>query len=189
MSNLESLERRIQILEDIEAIRKLRFNYWWHLDHKEWDKFSDLFTEDHIYINLATGKQQSKEDWLAVLPKFLGEHTRSSHHGHQCSIDIVDETHATGIWVLRDELYNLRSNTHFKGRGWYFDQYRKENGVWKICRLGLIYNMGNGGGVNTFGADIAPELSSIGWDLGRMEWAEANQTAMDAIKTAGFEIK
>lgn len=189
MNNLESLEKRIQTLEDIEAIRTLRFNYWWYLDHKQWDKFKELFTEDLVYTNLSTGKQQTKEPWLNGLYGFLHEGTRSSHHGHQNKIEIIDETHATGIWVLRDELNNIRSNTVFLGRGWYFDKYRKENGVWKICELALIYNMAKGGGNNAYGADIGPALGSIGWDLGKRSWEEANQAALDSIKAAGWEIK
>lgn len=189
MSNLESLEKRIQALEDIEAIRQLRFYYWWYLDHKEWDKFADLFTDDLVYTNLATGQQKSKADWLPGLDKFLGEHVRSCHHGHQHVIDIVDETHATGIWVLRDDLYNIRANTEFLGRAWYFDKYRKENGVWKISAFALIYNMAKGGGVNAYAADTAPELMSIGWDIGQLSWKESNSAALDAIKAAGWEVK
>jgi len=188
MATLESLEKRVQALEDIEEIRKLRFKYWWYLDHKQYDKFAELFTEDLIYTNLATGKCQEKGPWLAGLGGFLDDNTRSSHHGHQMLINIEDETHATGIWVLRDELNNLTANTNFKGRGWYFDHYRKVDGVWKICKLSLIYNMANGGCVNSYGADIGQSLGSIGWKIGQASWQESADFATEALAKEGFTL-
>jgi len=186
MMTMEELSKKVQELADLEEIRTLRFNYWWYLDHKQWDKFQELFTEDLLYTNLATGKQQTKGPWLDGLYGFLHEGTRSSHHGHQQKIEIIDETHATGVWVLRDELYNIRANTIFLGRGWYFDKYRKVDGVWKICELSLAYNMAKGGGNNGYGGDIGPMLSSIGWDIGKQTWDESNQGVLSALEEKGF---
>ena len=42
------LETRIRVLEDIEAIRKLKFNYWWCIDNKRWNDLSVCLTEDLI---------------------------------------------------------------------------------------------------------------------------------------------
>jgi len=180
---MEDLMKKVQRLEDIEAIRDLRFNYWWYLDHKQWDKFSELFTEDLVYTNLSNGNRQTdKSVWVAGLDKFLTKDVRSCHHGHQHKIQIIDETHATGIWVLRDDLYNVRANTEFLGRGWYFDKYRKEDGVWKICEFALIYNMAKGGIMNAYGPDTAPALSSMTWDIGNYSWDELNQMALSSIE-------
>jgi len=42
------LEKRIRILEDVEAIKKLKARYWYCLEHKLWDELRDVFTEDAI---------------------------------------------------------------------------------------------------------------------------------------------
>lgn len=186
---IEEMSKNVQKLLDMEEIRNVRFNYWWYLDHKQWDKFSELFTEDLVYTNLSNGnKQTDKAAWVASLDKFLNKDVRSSHHGHQHKIEIIDETHASGVWVLRDDLYNVRANTEFLGRGWYFDKYRKENGVWKICEFALIYNMAKGGGMNAYGPDTAPELMSVTWDIGKYSCDELNEMALSAIEKAGWKI-
>ena len=182
----EELNKKVQMLCDIEEIRKLKFDYWWYLDHKQWDKFADLFTEDMTYTNIASGEKKTKGPWLQGLYGFLDDNTRSSHHGHQAKIEIIDECNAKGIWVLRDELNNLRSNTVFLGRGWYFETYRKVDGVWKFSSFALDYNMARGGAVNIYGADVRSALGSIGWDLGKQSWDEALKTHMDALAELGF---
>ena len=46
MATLEELERRLQVLEDIEAVRQTKYDYWHGLDLKDWDRVNDAFTED-----------------------------------------------------------------------------------------------------------------------------------------------
>ena len=41
----EELERRIQILEDIESIKKLKANYFYYADTGQLDEFIALFAE------------------------------------------------------------------------------------------------------------------------------------------------
>jgi len=43
MPDLDDLTRRIQHLEDIEAIKQLKYRYWRHLDLKQWDELAELF--------------------------------------------------------------------------------------------------------------------------------------------------
>ncbi len=49
--NLESLDRRLRLLEDIEAIRDLRMRYHYCINEGEWGGVVDLYTEDaHVAI-------------------------------------------------------------------------------------------------------------------------------------------
>src|SRR5690606_7714837 len=41
-----SLESRLQVLEDKEAIRNLLLDYGRHLDNRNWEAFAELFAED-----------------------------------------------------------------------------------------------------------------------------------------------
>ena len=46
MSDVRDLERRIHALEEIEAIKRLKYRYWRHLDLKEWDELAACFAPD-----------------------------------------------------------------------------------------------------------------------------------------------
>ena len=46
LMSLEDLERRVQALEDLEAIRKLHQNYINLMDNLQYEQVLDLFTED-----------------------------------------------------------------------------------------------------------------------------------------------
>ena len=48
MTDLEALEARVRVLEDIEAIKNAMARYWRCLDDKLWDELPDCFTEDVI---------------------------------------------------------------------------------------------------------------------------------------------
>ncbi|MBW1687665.1 MAG: nuclear transport factor 2 family protein, partial [Deltaproteobacteria bacterium] len=48
VGELSDLERRIQRLEDIEAIRKLKINYWNSVDNKLWDELASCFAEESV---------------------------------------------------------------------------------------------------------------------------------------------
>jgi len=41
-----SIEERLRILEDKEAIQEVFHRYVWLLDNRKWDEFTTLFCED-----------------------------------------------------------------------------------------------------------------------------------------------
>ena len=43
---MSDLERRIRALEDVEAIKRLKYRYWRHLDLKQWDELAACFAAD-----------------------------------------------------------------------------------------------------------------------------------------------
>ena len=44
MATLEELEARVRALEDVEAIRQLKYRYFRCLDLKRWDELGACFT-------------------------------------------------------------------------------------------------------------------------------------------------
>ena len=46
MERTSELERRIQALEDVEAIKRLKHRYWRCLDLKLWDELAGCFAPD-----------------------------------------------------------------------------------------------------------------------------------------------
>ena len=60
--NLEELERRIQVLEDSEAIKKLKARYCAYCDNNyDADGIASLFTEDAVWDGGDFGKYEGRE--------------------------------------------------------------------------------------------------------------------------------
>ena len=48
MTELTDLEARIKVLEDREAIKELKYSYWYCIDRGLWDKIGDVFADTII---------------------------------------------------------------------------------------------------------------------------------------------
>ena len=66
MTDLEALEARVRVLEDIEAIKNAMARYWRCLDDKLWDELPDCFTEDVIADYGQPGWRQEGRGALVV---------------------------------------------------------------------------------------------------------------------------
>ncbi|WXG42198.1 MAG: nuclear transport factor 2 family protein [Candidatus Freyarchaeum deiterrae] len=133
-SKLEELEARIKVLEDIEAIKRLRAKYWRCCDRKLWNELEECFTENVVadyFPNLHFDGRKALMDFLkgSLSPDIM----ITSHGGHSPEIEIISDTEARGIWVLND-LVILQPGMRMRGYGHYEDEYVKENGQWKINR-------------------------------------------------------
>lgn len=141
-----TLEERVQRLEDINAIRNLKFAYWDCLDSRDLDRMMTLFTEDaRLDIPSMGVEKQGREDVVnsaAGLPDCV----MSCHQGHQHFIEITGDGTAHGTADLRDDLFNAYTGAEFRGRGYYDEEYVKIDGCWYIDHMTLRYNMSSGQG-------------------------------------------
>jgi len=135
VDELKELRVRIRILEDIEAIKKLKARYWICIDKKLWNQFGDCFTEDAILdvppVTHWEGRNEIVQSNSKILASFI-----TVHQGHHVDIEITSETTAKATWAMYDNLQDMRSMT-MEGYGFYEDEYVKQNGQWKIKRLKL----------------------------------------------------
>jgi hypothetical protein len=141
MTELENLQRRITILEDVEGIKKLKSRYWRCIDRKLWDELADCFVEDVVFeIVQPPIKLQGRKE----IPEFLAKRLGSAitvHQGHNAEIEVTSDRTAKGMWTLYDDIRDVQRNTTLRGYGFYEDEYAKENGGWggwKIKRLKFI---------------------------------------------------
>ena len=135
--NLNDIERRIRVLEDIEAIRKLKSKYWRCVDRKLWDEIVECFTEDmvlSVFSKLIEGRNECVQFLKDGMTQII-----SAHQGHQAEIEITSESTAKATWVLNDLLLDMQPGVNFTGFGYYEDEYVKEDGNWKIKRSKLAY--------------------------------------------------
>ena len=60
--SLESLEKRLQVLEDIEEIKKLKHRYCALCDaNYDADALAELFTEDAVWDGQERGRNEGRE--------------------------------------------------------------------------------------------------------------------------------
>ncbi len=124
----------VEKLVAIEEIKKVRYWYCFHLDDRDWESMSNLFTEDAVadygYLGTAHGPEGVRklfEESVANLVLF------SAHYMHNPIIEVDGDT-ATGQWYIsapgtvagEKAVYALVRAK---------DTYRKVEGVWKIQSL------------------------------------------------------
>ncbi len=133
MADLAELEARIRVLEDIEAIKRLRHKYFRCLDGKLWDEMADCFAHDvkTSYFN-DEFKTNGVDETLQFFRMGLTEGLLALHHGHHPEIDITSETTAQGRWGLYNYLIDQDGHRGQRVGGIYHDEYVKVNGQWKI---------------------------------------------------------
>jgi hypothetical protein len=125
-------------LEDIEAIRRLKYAYFRLLDTKGFDELGELLTED------ATSSYQSGElsqKGRAQIVAFLKQSLESPqmitmHTGHHPEISFESETEATGTWYLEDLVIMPAADFELHGTAVYSDRYLKMDGRWRIHHTG-----------------------------------------------------
>jgi len=125
-------------LQELEAIKRLKYKYMRCLDQKRWSELAECFTEDAI--SAYSGGKFSFEGRDAIM-EFLesamgADSFLSSHTVHQPEIEFITETAATGIWALQDTVIETNANIIIRGAAFYEDEYVKVDGAWKIKSTG-----------------------------------------------------
>jgi hypothetical protein len=135
-------------LDDLEQIRLLKARYFRFADTKQWDEFRALFTNDcQVDTGVVPGdddpnavgfRATNADQFVATVRERLSGGI-SVHHGHTPEIELTGPSTAKGIWALFD-LVRRGPGSPFpswRGYGHYHEEYRKEEGVWRISSLRL----------------------------------------------------
>ena len=132
MTDLSELEKRIRVMEDIEAIKNLKAKYFRCVDKKLWEEMETVLTEDAVAdYGMGIELLQGRKAIIEFLKKNLGRDSMISvHQGHNPEIEITSDTTARGVWVLNDRLI-IQTIATLNGWRYYEDEYVKVNGEWK----------------------------------------------------------
>ena len=132
MADLSDLEKRIRVMEDIEAIKKLKAKYFRCVDKKLWEEMEVVLTEDAVAdYGMGIELLQGRKAIIEFLKKNLDRDSMISvHQGHNPEIEITSDTRARGVWVLNDRLI-IQTIATLNGWRYYADEYVKVNGEWK----------------------------------------------------------
>ena len=139
MSDTGTLAARIQALEDLEAIKRLKHRYWRCLDQKRWDELATCFAADAT-VDYGSGRYrfQGVDAIMQFLRTSLGEEsgTFGIHHGGHPEIELLSPTAARGSWVLWNFLFNAGQKRNIRIGAYYADEYVKVGAEWKIRHTG-----------------------------------------------------
>jgi hypothetical protein len=125
-------------LQEIEAIKRLKYKYMRCLDNKLWEEMAECFAENAT-CSYSGGKYEfsGRETILNFFRESMDPaHILSSHTVHHPEIDVTSETTATGIWRLEDVYIDDKQGFAIQGAAWYRDEYVKLDGGWKLQHTG-----------------------------------------------------
>ncbi len=133
--NLEDITRRVQTLEDIEAIKKLKARYCAGADERDEDKFVGCFTEDAVWDGGNFGHYEGRaaiRDFFGTIPQVL---SFAIHYVMNPRIEVNGDT-ATGAWYLLEPCTMVEGGAQAVwGVAKYEEEYVREDGEWKIRKL------------------------------------------------------
>lgn len=131
---LEAVERRLQALEDREAIRALKAAYLNACDLKQPDAVRECFAEGEVLIDYGhIGVFHDRDAFVKVFDEMgCHDHVLDMHHGANPQIELTGEDMATGNWALHYQ--NIDANTHVLTQlvAFYDDAYRRTPQGWQI---------------------------------------------------------
>ena len=136
----KDLEQRLQRLEDIEAIRRLKARYLFCCDRKDPKGMRACFADGKIHIDYGVVGTFDNADALVKIYTEIAchDHMVEMHHGSNPQIEVQSATQARGTWSLHYFLINTQTKGLTQLAGYYEDEYRKEGGAWKISRTRFV---------------------------------------------------
>jgi len=124
-------------VEDVEAIKQLKAQYFRLMDTKDWAGMRQVFADD-VYIDTTdSGGRvvEGADDFMAGLQQILADAV-TVHHGHMPEIELTSATTATGIWAMEDRV-QWPDGPELHGAGHYHEEYEKVDGRWYIKKMTL----------------------------------------------------
>ncbi|MBU3685429.1 MAG: nuclear transport factor 2 family protein [Mycobacteriaceae bacterium] len=126
-------------LEQIEAIKRVKYRYLRALDTKHWEDFADTLTEDIVgQYGSSMGKQYhftNRADLVEFMRTSMPAGVITEHRVTHPEIT-VDGHEAEGTWYLQDRVIVAEHNFMLFGAAFYRDRYRNTPDGWRICATG-----------------------------------------------------
>jgi 3-phenylpropionate/cinnamic acid dioxygenase small subunit len=133
-----ALEARIQTLEDIEAIKRLKFRYADLVDSQQWLEVMNCFADDASGDYGPIGNYPTRKDlerfFFDIVPNVL---PFTLHYVTNPSIELVDSERARGSWYFNVAATYAPTNKAIYLAGRYNDEYVKRDGDWLYQRIVL----------------------------------------------------
>jgi hypothetical protein len=140
MDNAE-LQRRLTIIEDVEAIKRLKAEYCDICDDKhDQDRIVTIFAADGIWEGKGVGRAEGHAELRKLFKSFEERISFSQHNVFNPRIT-VNGNQAHGIWYFLGPFTFRKENKALWLAARYEDDYVKIDGVWKFQHLRAIGRM------------------------------------------------
>ena len=135
--DLEQMTVRLQRLEDVEEIKRLRARYTRCIDTHDWDTLRAALTDD-FHAETEGGVLDGSDAFVQSISQSLAE-ASTSHHCHTPEISFTGPDSATGIWAMQDHVKMTRNGApfSFRGAGHYHDTYVRTGTGWRMRSTAL----------------------------------------------------
>lgn len=140
---LEALEKEVQRMKDVQAIKELKSKYFTTLDTKDWDALETTLHPD-IVTSYSNGKLvfHGPKEVTNYFKESMPTSEITLHMGHNPVIWFESDTVAYGKWYLQDNLIFASGNPYeglqIQGSAIYTDKYVKVDGEWLIADTGYL---------------------------------------------------
>ena len=135
------LQRRIAVLEDIEAIKRLKAEYCDICDSKhDQDRIVGIFTADGIWESKGVGRAGGYAELRKLFKSFAERISFSQHNVFNPRIE-VNGNQAHGTWYFLGPFTFRKDNRALWLAARYEEDYVKIDGVWKFQHLRAIGRM------------------------------------------------
>lgn len=132
---LDELEKRIQVMEDIEAIKQLRASYAYSTNPYNWQETLRLFTDDAVADFGPFGRYQGRKELTKYYRDTLPSAVPFQVHMNHNPIIKINGTHATGKWYWEVPATLAETNQAVWISASCYDEYVKVEGQWKFSKI------------------------------------------------------
>ncbi len=158
------LERRIDRLESIEAIKRLKARWWFACDARDISGMRACFDESDFLIDFGfIGRFTDMDAFITTFESLACHPTHiDMHHGLAPEIEIHTSDSASGRWRMRFQLLETELKQVQLMSGYYEDEYIRVEGEWKmrLSRYTLLSNL------YLQGSDAGLAITQIGAEPG-----------------------
>jgi bile-acid 7alpha-dehydratase len=132
---LQQLKHDVQVLKDIEAVKRVKYAYFRCIDTANMAELKELL-HPKIHAKLVGGTYSiefnTREEYLEMVANSFHAEFVGMHHGHHPEIDILSDTEAKGTFYLQDIAIDMRRHDTTNGSSIYHDKFLKTDGKWQI---------------------------------------------------------
>jgi 3-phenylpropionate/cinnamic acid dioxygenase small subunit len=120
-------------LAEVEEIQSLKARSLRVLDAKDWAEWRDLFTDDAVIDDVPVDDVVSDTETRLAEPATV-------HHAHMPEIELTGDDQASAVWSTFEHLEPAGGErVASQDYGNSTDDYRKQDGAWKIARVSNTY--------------------------------------------------
>ncbi len=136
-----SLEERVQILEDLEEIKRLKAKYCYFADRciggdpKAPTEFMALFADDARGEWTGLGVFEGKQQLLGFASEGIRQVEQYAQHMVHSPLIELDGDSATGKWYFEAAVTLAPTGGAAWAAGWYDEKYARINGEWLFSEI------------------------------------------------------